>query len=86
MIKHNVTDGQGNPVVLNGAYKYIFAQPGNDTTVIIVKRINEDGTLTCFDVCFNFEINIDAEKLFKPLKFGFHPSELAEIKNHGGIV
>lgn len=77
-------DMQGNPIEMNSAYKYVFAQPGNDTTVLITKQVTDDKQVKCYDVCFGFEVVVEPEKLFKPLKYGFNDYEIKLINKATG--
>lgn len=80
-----VLDGQGNPVALNLAYKFAFAHPGPDITIVIVKSINEDGTVNCLDVFFQYQINsLNPRELFRPLRFPWTQDEIKTIKDFGG--
>lgn len=83
MINH--IDGQGNEVVINGSYKYVFAMPGPDVTILIVRSFNDDGTVNCFDVQFKMEVNsVKTKELFRPLRFPWEPYEESLIKQYGG--
>lgn len=81
----NYLDGQGNEVVINSSYKYVFAMPGPDTTILIVKSLNPDGTVNCFDVQFKFNVgDIKPKALFRPIHFPWKPYEEKMIKEFGG--
>lgn len=78
-------DGQGNPVTLNLAYKFAFAWPGPDVTILIVRSINDDGSVNCIDVFFNVQIsNINPRELFRPLRFPWTQDQIKTIKDLGG--
>lgn len=72
-------DKQGNPIEMNSAYKYVFAQPGSDTTILITKELMPDNQVRCYDINFKFEICVEAGSLFKPLKYGFDDYEMKPI-------
>lgn len=80
-----VLDGQCNPVTLNLAYKFAFAWPGPDVTILIVRSINDDGSVNCIDVFFNVQIsNINPRELFRPLRFPWTQDQIKTIKDFGG--
>lgn len=79
-------DGQGNEIVINRAYQWVFAMPGPDVTTGIAKSINDDGTVTLFDVHFKFDCDMKPHLLFQPLTFGWHQQDLQAISEHGGEI
>lgn len=81
-------DKQGNKIKLNVAYQYIFSGPGPDVTCVIVKSINDDGTVCAFDPIFNFNISVKPEDLWRPLKHTWEawPSFREEILKYGGSL
>lgn len=80
-----ILDGQGNEIVLGYAYKFVFAMPGPDQTIVIAKEINNDGTVKCYDVCFGLWCeSIKSGDLFRPLQFPFRPQDLKLITENGG--
>lgn len=81
-------DRQGNEIKLNVAYQYIFAMPGPDVSCVIVKSLNDDGTVGAFDPVFNFNISVKPEELLRPLNHTWEawPSFKEEILKHGGSL
>lgn len=66
-------DRQGFRVRVGVAYLFVFAQPGNDTTAIVIESLNDDGTVSGYDVNFKFSVeNLRTEKLWRPLKHSWN--------------
>jgi hypothetical protein len=42
---------------------FIFAQPGNDTTYMVVRSVS-DGKAICYDPFFNVELPVDLDRLW----------------------
>lgn len=61
-------DQQGFEIKLNRGYQFIFGGPGPDVTCVIVRSLNEDGTVGVFAPIFNHEFNVNPEKLWRPLR------------------
>lgn len=49
-------------VELGKPYRFIFAQPGNDTTILIVIG-NTDTQWICWDIYFKMEVMIEKVKI-----------------------
>lgn len=83
-----VKDQQGNEIKLNRAYQFIFGGPGPDVTCVIVKSINEDGTVGVFDPTFNHTFSVKPNDLWRPLKFTWErwPTFKKAILEHGGSL
>ena len=80
----NCIDGQGNPVQVNLAYKM---EIGYDQYVIIVKSINDGGTVSAFDIHFKVVIdNLNPKFIFRPKVAPFYESDVAAIIKFGGVV
>lgn len=60
-------DQQGYEVELNRGYQFVFGGPGPDITCVIVKKINEDGTVGVFDPIFNYSFDVNPQELWRPL-------------------
>lgn len=75
-------DGQGNPVEVGLSYRF-----GYDQYVVIVKSINDDGSVNVFDVLFEFdEEKIDPNWLFRPKRAPFYDRDVKAIIKFGGRV
>ena len=75
-------DGQGNPIDIGLSYKF-----GRDQYVVIVKSINDDGSVNAFDVLFEFDVkNIDPSGLFRPKIAPFYDTDVEAIIKFGGRV
>ena len=64
-------DNQNNEIKVGVAYQYVFAMPGPDVTCVIVKSLNDDGTVEVFDVLFCLHLTVKGEQLFRPIKHGW---------------
>lgn len=63
-------DQQGFQIKLKVAYQFIFGMPGPDVTSIVIESLNEDGTVSGWDVNFKFMVeNIKPDKLWRPSKY-----------------
>lgn len=75
-------DGQGNPVEVGLSYKF-----GRDQYVVIVKSINDDGSVNVFDVLFEFDVKkIDSSWLYRPKIAPFYDTDVEAIIKFGGRV
>lgn len=66
-------------VELGKPYRFIFAQPGNDTTIVIIIG-NTDTQWICWDIYFKMEVIIEKSKdcLFNYSR-GFDKTEKQEL-------
>ncbi|OYF73413.1 hypothetical protein CI612_27285 [Klebsiella quasipneumoniae subsp. similipneumoniae] len=64
-------DKQNNEIKVGVAYQYAFAMPGPDVSCVIVKSLNDDGTVEVFDVLFCRHLIVKGEQLLRPLKHGW---------------
>lgn len=63
-------DQQGFNIKVGVAYLFVFAMPGPDVTAIVIEELNEDGTVSGWDVNFKFKVdNIKTDRLWRPLKY-----------------
>lgn len=63
-------DQQGSRVKLGVAYLFVYGMPGPDVTAMVVDTLNEDGTVSGWDVNFKFEVeNMKTDRLWRPLKW-----------------
>lgn len=77
-------DGQGNAVFVNLAYRFTCGWPGPDTTIVLVKEVNEDDSVTCFDVYQKIEVKTKSTELFRPLRSPWRQDEIKAIRDVGG--
>lgn len=80
-------DQQSNEIRIGVAYKFIFGQPGNDTTTLVVTGINDDGTVDTYDVHFKMPVNkIRGDQLWRPLihKWEAHPTCVKAVTEYAG--
>lgn len=69
----NYIDEQGFKIKIGVAYQYIYAMPGPSVTTVVIDSLNENGTVSGFDVIFNMRIDdMKPAKLFRPLKYGWN--------------
>lgn len=63
-------DQQGFKVKLGVAYFFIFGMPGPDVTAMVIESLNDDGTVSGWDVNFKFKVeNMKTDRLWRPLKY-----------------
>jgi len=57
---------EGGRVFKKGdAVGFVYAQPGNDTTSLVVLEDSQEGKkVRCWDLWFQFEIEVDASRLW----------------------
>ncbi len=77
-------DQQGNALKVGLAYKMVIGRPGPDTSTVILKKINDDQTLSVYDVYFEMENECKPDDLWKPIKHGWKTEELELICKFGG--
>lgn len=66
----NHIDQQGFKIKLGVAYLFVFAMPGPDVTAMVIESLNEDGTVSGWDVNFKFKVeNMKPDRLWRPLKY-----------------
>lgn len=79
-------DQQGFNIKSGVAYLFVFAMPGPDVTAIVIEDLNEDGTVSGWDVNFNFKVeDIKPDRLWRPLKYTWEQkSEKNSIIRYAG--
>lgn len=63
-------DQQGSKVKIGVAYLFAYGMPGPDVSAMIVESLNDDGTVSGWDVNFKFNRdNVKTDTLWRPIKY-----------------
>lgn len=81
-------DKQGNKVKINVGYLFSFTEPGPCNTCVIVKSLNDNGTVRVFDPIFDTPMDVQAVRMWRPLDETWedHATFKEAIQNAGGIL
>ncbi|MGM5669762.1 hypothetical protein [Enterobacter cloacae] len=69
-------------IKVGNVYSYIYGQPGNDRTLVIVKEI-KGNLFKCFDLNFNFDLDLSAGQLIEHNYFRDYEISIAAKYGHG---
>lgn len=67
-------------IKVGSVYSYIFAQPGNDTTLVVVKSVNRD-SVECLDIYFGHSLILKKDRLLN--RSHFDVDEINAAAKHG---
>ena len=76
-------DQRDNEIVVGNPYRYVFAMPGPDCTLLVCTGFSKD-KVKCRDLYFNCDIEVDPKQLLQRYKFEWDADEIQRVRKFGG--